>query len=311
MIDTVKNITDEAEEITEELTHSIGVIITKATPLLAPLASGLTVLFAFYDGGGRMLDGKVAYPYAIAFAIGFLLMMAVEGVNFAAIHNRDRADAVKRRDPHLVWDIDASSIVNFCLWLTIAVVFALETLPGVVLWWYDEISVGDMAFRFGLLILPLFSRAGARIYSLSAILDALEGVQEKRRSRKREDAEFALELDIKRKEAEQRLELQRAEAEQKLELQREKVLSKSVQRSVQPDVQRLANTPVGRREPGENGQTAKGTMGDMLDIFRQEPDASQRDVARRLGRSPQTVNNWLKELETEGRVSVNGTVAVL
>lgn len=284
MIERVEKVTNEAEEITEELTHGIGVIITKTTPLLAPLASGLTVLFSFYDGGGRMLAGKVAWPYLISFAIGSVIMVAVEGINFAAIHNRDRADEARRRNPQAALDVDANSIVNLCLWLTIGIVFALESLPGVVSWYLGEIPVGDMVFRLGLLILPFFSRAGAKIYSLSAILDAIEGVQEKRRSRKRDDAEFSLELEIKRKKAEQDLHIDLMKAQAKLH----KPMHNDAQFVVQSNAATTGRTENDAQPPVQNDRKtqAKQLHSEGFSIV---------EISRLTGAHRNSISAWVKE----------------
>lgn len=101
-----------------------------------------------------------------------------------------------------------------------------------------------------------------------------------------------------------------AEHALKLELQRLKQMSKTVSNGVSKSVQRSDNTPDGRDEQQEM-DAGKGTVDDMLDIYRKEPDATQRSVAKRLKRSPQTIGNWLKELAEEKRVEVNGVVKVL
>lgn len=119
--------------------------------------------------------------------------------------------------------------------------------------------------------------------------------------------EWQAERERKRQEWQAEQDRKAAEHAQKLELQRQKALS-----SVQKSVQKISSdTPVVQQKMDKNGQNAKGTMDDMLSIFQQEPDASQRDVARRIGRSPQTISNWLKELEGQKRVEVNGIVKVL
>ena len=83
MIDRVVAFTTACEEVTEELTRSAGMITTRVTPLLSPLASGLCVLFAFYDGGGKLLTGKVNSPYLVSFLVGLVLLAVVEGINFS------------------------------------------------------------------------------------------------------------------------------------------------------------------------------------------------------------------------------------
>lgn len=49
----------------------------------------------------------------------------------------------------------------------------------------------------------------------------------------------------------------------------------------------------------------------VLGAYHQNPDASLRDVAGLVNRSPETIRNWLKDLESQGVVHVNGSVTVL
>lgn len=49
----------------------------------------------------------------------------------------------------------------------------------------------------------------------------------------------------------------------------------------------------------------------VLGAYHQNPDASLRDVAGLVNRSPETIRNWLKDLEGQGVVHVNGNVKVL
>lgn len=111
----------------------------------------------------------------------------------------------------------------------------------------------------------------------------------------RKQAEWQAEQDRKAADHAQALELQRLKAESRLS-KVSNLMSKTSN-----------NTPVGQQKV----DIEKGTMDDMLDIYRNEPDATQRSVAKRLGRSPQTINNWLKELEADNKVTVNGVVKVL
>lgn len=48
----------------------------------------------------------------------------------------------------------------------------------------------------------------------------------------------------------------------------------------------------------------------VLNAYRSNPDASLRDVAELVNRSPQTISNWLKDLEAQNIVHVNGSVKV-
>lgn len=243
MIEKVTAFTEGCEEITEELTRSAGMIVTKITPLLAPVASGLCILFAFYDGGGRMLTGKVEKPYLVSFLAGLILFVVVEGINFAATFTRDRGEKLKGTHANELSFLNLNGLVRWCFVLTVATVAMLETIPGATAWYYGEIAGSDLGFRVGILILPFFSKMGANIFSVSMLLDALEGTSTARRNRRlqdrREAAELEIEIDSKRKEAALKLAQHEAEHKQKLEIERQKaeakIAPKSTPKSVKSD----------------------------------------------------------------------------
>lgn len=241
MIEKVTAFTEGCEEITEELTRSAGIIVTKITPLLAPVASGLCTLFAFYDGGGRMLTGKVENPYHWSLGAGLVFFAVIEGINFASTFTRDRGETLKEKHLETITSLRLNRMVTWCFVLTLTAVAALETLPGLVAWYYGEISGGDLGFRVGILILPWFSKMGASIFSASMVLDALEGTSAARRQRRLQDrleaAKLEIEIDTQRKEATNKLAQQEAEHKQRLEIERLKAEAKLAPKSVKQSVQ--------------------------------------------------------------------------
>lgn len=331
-IERVTAFTEGCEEITEELTRSAGMIVTKVTPLLAPVASGLCTLFAFYDGGGRMLDGHVSYPYFWSLLGGLVFFVVIEGINFAATFTRDRGESLKEKHQETIASLKLSRLVNWCFALTVLAVAMLETLPGAVARYYGEISGADFGFRIGILILPWFSKMGASIFSASMVLDTLEGTaaaRKQRRIQEKKDAAAAeIEIETMRLEAAARIAQQDADAKQKRELERLKVEAKlngnrseSDRKSVQindpnsaeqePNTESNAkpNSPLDKVNANRKAQRELGKAR-MLEIYKENPDASLRDVGDIVGKSPSTISDWLKELEGENLVSVNGQVHV-
>jgi len=242
MIEKVTAFTEGCEEITEELTRSAGIIVTKITPLLAPVASGLCTLFAFYDGGGRMLTGKVSNPYLVSFLVGVVLFVVVEGINFAATFNRNRGEKLKGTHANQLAFLNLNSLVGWCFVLTLATVAMLETIPGLAAWYYGEITGSDLGFRIGILILPFFSKMGANIFSVSMLLDALEGTSAARRQRRIQEkldaAKLEIDIETQRNEAAMKLAQQEAEHKQRLEIERMKAEAKLAPKSVKQSVQR-------------------------------------------------------------------------
>lgn len=303
MIDWITRHTEEAEEVVDVLTNSIGVIITKSTPLLAPLASGFTVLFAFYDGGGRIMKGTVEYPYAWSFGIGFILMIALEGINFSTTFNRDRAARLKEIHVKELGNVKADALVSYAFWLTVALIFGLETLPGGVGFYQGTVTGSDLAFKCGLLLLPFFSKIGARVFSLSLILDNLEGLQEARRNRrqqvKRQEAEFTLEMEIMRQEAALKLAQTEAGNKQRLEIERLKVEAKLQNKSVN------RHDSEGKSD-SLNHESKENSESRIIDYYRNNPLSSQRKTAGDLDLSQSKVNRILSDLESRKVIHRNG-----
>lgn len=315
MIDQVTKITTAAEEITDELTHSAGMIITKITPLLAPLASGFCTLFAFYDGGSKLLLGKVKNPEAVALAIGIVLMLVVEGINFASTFNRDRAEKIKAQHP--IGFINLDTLVAQCFWLTVGAILMLETLPGVVGWYSGAMSATDMMFRTGLLILPFFGKAGAKIFSVSMLLDSLEGVQEQRRAKRlqarKETAELAIDLETKRQEAAIKLAQLEAEGKQRMDLERLRVeakLRKSAEKQQAASVEKLTENSTPTSVDSENSTGKKAKIQQRRNMIFQhiqmhgDPGASA--LGEQFGVDRGTIYTDLKALVDNGSIYKNG-----
>lgn len=311
MIKKVTAFTEGCEEITEELTRSAGIIVTKITPLLAPVASGLCTLFAFYDGGGRMLTGKVSNPYTISFWAGMVLFIVVEGINFAATFTRDRGEKLKGTHEHELSFLKLDSLVVWCFVLTLATVAMLETAPGLAAWYYGEITGSDLGFRIGILILPFFSKMGANIFSVSMLLDSLEGTSALRRQRrlqgKREEAELEIELDKKRKRADMELKQLEAEFLQKLEIERSKAESKIIQKSVKPDVAKdVAGSVASDKDTPVQHDSATSRRNALLDMLQQFGDIGPSSFGEKLNVDRTTIHRDFKAMEKDGLVHLNG-----
>jgi len=76
---------------------------------------------------------------------------------------------------------------------------------------------------------------------------------------------------------------------------------------VQPVVQKSALELANEKRKAEKLDAMRIVLG----AYHQNPDASLRDVAGLVSRSPETIRNWLKDLEGQGVVHVNGSVKVL
>lgn len=308
MIEKVTKITEGCEEVTEELTRSAGMIVTKITPLLAPVASGLCTLFAFYDGGGRMLEGKVTHPYLWSLAAGLILFVVVEGINFAATFTRDRGENLKGAHSKELTFLNLDSLVKWCFILTLATVAMLETIPGLVAWHYGEIAGGDLGFRIGILILPFFSKMGANIFSASMVLDALEGTSAARRQRRIQDkleaAKLEIEIDTQRKEAAIKLAQQEAENKQRLEIERLKAEAKLAPKSVKPSVQRDEPESVQSGVVNTNLVSTEQRLNNIVDTLLNTGWHGVKPLADAIGVSRTTIYKDLDVLVARGLLRI-------
>lgn len=300
----VSNFCEAIEDVTDELTHTAGAVTTKIAPLMATFASGLSVLFAVYDGIGALLEARIPeWAYWISAGIGVLVMLGLEGASLAAVFNLDRTRALNAARPD-DQQVDEGSLPAWMLVLTMFIVFCTEVAPTTARWVNGLVSTSNLVFAFGLLALPLLGRAGAVIFSNSRTLDGLDGADDKRQSKKEKRRLADLDLEIKREEAKQRLAQQQAEHAQKLELQRMKSVNRAVNGVVNTPPETPGNTPVDTVNTGEI-DTQK-----LLEFYRENPASSLRKTGTAFGVSHTQISKVLKRLEGEGLVSVNGVVKV-
>lgn len=76
---------------------------------------------------------------------------------------------------------------------------------------------------------------------------------------------------------------------------------------VQPVVQKSALELANEKRKADKLDAMRIVLG----AYHQNPDASLRDVAGLVNRSPETIRTWLKDMEGQGIVHVNGNVKVL
>ena len=165
---------------------------------------------------------------------------------------------------------------------------------------------------------------GAGVPVAECLLAAMEAfllVQIAKQSK--DEAKAAIEDESKKQQAEQQAELERRKQEIDLEMYKrqkeaeleekrlklEAKLSKSTSKNVSNQVSKNvstdeANTPIEQAN-------RQSELDKVLDIYRQNPKASLRSVGKQLDRSPQTISNWLDELEGKGIIHRNGQVEVL
>lgn len=305
-IERVTDFTEGCEDVTEELTRSAGMVVTKITPLLAPVASGLCTLFAFYDGGGRMLTGKVDNPYGYSFAAGLILFAVIEGINFSATFTRDRSKAFA---DSVTKFIDLDRMVANCFWLTLCAIAMLETLPGVASWYKGEIAISDLFFRAGILILPFFSKMGANIFSASMIIDAIEGTTTARRQRrlqaKREVAELEIELQAKRDHANLKIEIERQRADKKLNGTVPRSVPNDVPNSAPKHSPQVYGTKNGTKNGTENGTKTEQRRNKIFETILDTGWQGVSSLVDVTGAGRTTIYRDLEAMEKSSRIKID------
>lgn len=274
------------------LTHNVETIIILITPVIAPLPSMWAVQRALSDGGWGSYAGLVG---GIVEAMGLTsgaFMGHVQG------HNRKHPS---KQIPNWV----GYGVFGFYLLLVLGVLLSYETIPAFIQW-YNGVSGFDAASKSLLsLLFPGLTLIGSVIVGMRDFMRRVEdqSAEELKRQHSaedkaisREDITFGLDLEIRRKEADQRLALQEAEHAQKLELQRQKEEAK-LHKPAQSAVQR---TPVVQpKNVPDMHSVAHLSKPEQAKQLHSE-GFSNAEIARLLVAHRNSVGNWLKETNGNG-----------
>lgn len=281
---------DALHILVDWLIGNVEYILIRAAPILAPIPSAFALSHALEKAGWVYHNEVGVIIESIGVAGGVMIA-------FISIFNQ-------KFPGYAINEKYGYGVFGFYVLLAALLIGGYETLPVAVDVWIGMATASDLVKSFVPLLFPGLTLIGAVIIGLRDYMRRIEEeaarvqnrVDEEKDARQRKvDAEFDLDLDIKRREAEQRLELQRLQAEQKMAIERQKAaakLSNPVSKTVQP-------------EPSKAVQ-GKGDVDDAIAIYRSNPKASLRFVSNRVGRSPQTISNWLDDLEAAGRIHRNG-----
>lgn len=272
-------------------------VLIRTAPILAPVPSAFALAYAL---------SKAGWPYAFVLGgiIEFVGIGAGVMIAYIETHNQKYPD---RSIPGWL----GYAVFTFYVLIAALLIFGFETLPVIADHRIGLASTSVLVKSIVPLFFPGLTLIGAVIMGvrnyMRQIDDEVARIQERTEAaqdakQRQTDVEFELDMEMKRREAEQKLEMQRAEAEQKLAIERMKAearLSKPVSKSASNPVQMDTGLD------GQNGVQSKGTVDDMIAVFRRNPTASYRSVGDQIRRSPQTISNWLDDLEANGRIERN------
>lgn len=183
--DTVSSVTGFIEFLTDHFNDSLGNIFIKASPILAPIPSGIAIaiaMFAYF----YLIIGEWYTSVALSIVVAFV----VEGLGFAAVDAKNRIEAHNRgianESEHLDYS-KAQRAINTYFAVTIGAIFMFETVPGWVAWYNalgvhggnEPVTIVDALRGTAPLVFPFFANIGASIYSL---MDVLKGIQGDKKS---------------------------------------------------------------------------------------------------------------------------------
>lgn len=254
---------------------------------------------------------KVHLTHEWSFA-AFLIAFVLELLGLGVIYNLNNLFEWNRKYANeQVATGGAKWLVFFYALQIIVIVFGLKIYPDGFLW-LAVFGLSSLSILTGF----AYSQGQQHKARMEAKSDKEELAEQENEIKRKLDIELReqrlrMELEIERMKAQNQLEIERKKAEvelqaklMKAEAKLSNVVSKPASKMDSQPPKNETHTPIEQ----ENGQNEMDTL---LDIYKQNPKASLRSVGRQLGRSPQTISNWLDELETRGIVHRNGQVEVL
>lgn len=155
-------ITSFIEFLTDHLHGSLGHIMIKASPLMAPAPSAIAIYGSLHD---RFGSGN-------ALAMTFVF----EALGFAAVYIKTRLEQHNRSQPANMQPLDKANIAVTAYFLVTEVsIILFEVIPSWAQWYVDGDLVTALTHTAPV-IFPMFSYIGANIYSM---MDALTEIEER------------------------------------------------------------------------------------------------------------------------------------
>lgn len=150
-----------------------GESLGSVTPLVAQATSAITVGYATFEGVSRYTH---AHPY-IAIAAGIISAVAIEGIGYIAVSERDKAQAHNRRTADPAKHIDTTRADNYVtqsFWAAMALVAGFETVPSVYRAFVGEGDAMGVLFGLCLLLFPVLSRLGAQLLAFRMVRESVD-----------------------------------------------------------------------------------------------------------------------------------------
>ena len=294
----IETATANAEFTFDRLNTSLANIVFRAAPLVAPAPSAIAIYNAVLPEWGLWS--------ALFVALG------IEALGFGAAETALRVWYLNRalgRVQIRQWIPNALFAGYFVV--ALATIFFFEAMPAIALWMDGGATSAELAVRIAPVVYPFLTVIGAGLYGLRSLIADGEGELGKREQRQDDAAGFEMEkerteweMEMERRRAEQALALEkeRADHEVKLDAARKKLDAKLANDSPSKSVQKAHVQPVDSRDK----PSKMDALDIILDMYKADGRTPLRDVGQAIGRSPQTVSNWLSDLEQAGTIHRNG-----
>lgn len=155
-------VTSLIEFLTDHMHGSLGHIMIKASPLMAPAPSAIAIYGALHDrfGTGNALS----------------MVFVFEALGFAAVYIKTRLEQHNRSQPANMQPLDKANIAVSAYFLVTEVsIILFEVVPSWARWYVDGDLVTALTHTAPI-IFPVFSYIGANIYSM---MDSLTEIEER------------------------------------------------------------------------------------------------------------------------------------
>ena len=208
----IESATGGLEFTVDHINDSLGNILLKAAPIIAPIPSAVAVFNALQKAGYETWQAAI-----VAFV--------VEGLGYAAAdlalkvwdHNQRNEQHIKQWLPN--------SMFGLYFVATLTTIFGFESAPYIIQWWSGQVAAWELAKHITPLTYPFLTIVGAVLFALRDLIQShkmqvakAESAEdeERERQRQREDEQFQFDIEQKRIEAEAKREERRLKLEAKL-----------------------------------------------------------------------------------------------
>lgn len=161
--DRVASSTDFAEFLADHFNGTMGHILIKASPLLAPLPSAIAIYTALH----------IKFHWFPA----LIATIVVEGLGFAAVDAKNKIEESNRKGKTQADTQGARRAVAMYFIVTLVTILGFETFPAWATWINQTVegyTFVDVLSHTAPLVFPFFANIGASIYSLMDALNAIE-----------------------------------------------------------------------------------------------------------------------------------------